>query len=215
MTDRRLPKVSPEREAVLIRVAALYAEGKTMREVMAVTGMTKPALRGISAQYGITSLPEARDRARGHKGGEWSASRQAIRDGYAQKLRECIAKYDCTILEAGRRLGYPPHRAHMLSKAYGLKASARAMRAAQVAGGIAGANKQRETTPAPPNPYRTPAQQAHIASMRDGAWAPRKALKYAPQPANADQLVAEALAQGRVTKCPTVCVLPVNNGDGL
>jgi hypothetical protein len=214
MTERRFPNVSPEREAVLLRVEALYAEHMTMREVAEASGLTMLALEHISRRHGLSSTEEARMRTRGRYEGAKRMKTKADREALAHKLRGFIATEHCTIIEAARRLGLGVNQAYGLARDFGIAAAPGAVIAAHKTGGKAGAEKQRSTTaPAPPNPHRTPAQQAQIAQMSVRMWAGRSA-QFVPPPANADQLVAEALAQGRVTKCPPRYALPINNGDG-
>jgi transposase len=70
---------------------------------------------------------------------------------------------------------------------------------------------------APPNPYRTAAQQAQIASMKAATYGLTRGrdTRVVPPPTNADQLIREAIAAGRVTRCPPRFAAPVNNGRGL
>ena len=70
---------------------------------------------------------------------------------------------------------------------------------------------------APPNPKLTKAQQENVARMRrHGGWLMSGGMMVAPPSREeADRLVAEAIAAGKVTKCPPMCAAPIQNGTGF
>lgn len=70
---------------------------------------------------------------------------------------------------------------------------------------------------APPNPYRTAAQNAVIKLWKAevGMVVRGRDTRSVPPPQNAEQLIADAIAAGRVTRCPPRAVLAVNQGLGF
>ena len=214
----RFPNVSPERRLMLLRVEALYAMYMTMREVSEATGLNAKALDNIRQQWRLTSLPEARKRAQ-----QMARARQgAMRfSADAEALRDFVARNRCTVADAGRGLGWGRGKAKDIARRYGIKAPASVVMAARdisnKARSAAAAEKQRTTSKrAPPNPRQSPAHQAQTARFRASTWMQGGGAKVRiPPPANAEELIRQALAEGRVTKCPTMCAAPVNNGRGV
>lgn len=150
-------------------------------------------------------------------------ARQAARADVAARLREFVARHDCTVAEAARGIGVGVSRATDIAKACGIKASAAALSRAYGATTPRRLKRQAKArraeakgTPSAPNPKLSPAQQTVVAEQKAASWARyRPAHTYVPPPANADELIRQAIAEGRVTKCPARCVAPVNNGMGL
>ncbi len=69
---------------------------------------------------------------------------------------------------------------------------------------------------APPNPYRTAAQNEQIQRAKVSLYAlTRGKGTHVPPPPNAEQLIRDAIAAGRVTRCPPRCAAPIQNGTGL
>jgi hypothetical protein len=65
--------------------------------------------------------------------------------------------------------------------------------------------------------YRSPLQQAFIDAEKANNWRIIGQFRRNPVPAppNAEAMIAQAIAQGRVIKCPTGFAAPINNGSGL
>jgi hypothetical protein len=59
--------------------------------------------------------------------------------------------------------------------------------------------------------YRSPAQREHIQSVKTVI----RTLPPVTDKAEAARLIRDAIAAGRVTRCPPRCAAPVNNGAGL
>jgi hypothetical protein len=189
-------------------VAALLAEGKSRAETMAALGLTywqvDEAMRRTGARVLNTTV--ARMRAQ--------ANKLFIKRG--QERRREVVKLAVTLGPAAiaKRIGITRARVYEILREEGL---------------AAGATKPAKPKPiakppaaaplAPPNPYRTAAQQQQVDRIKAQTWHRRDARLQAlapPTREEADALVAQFLARRSVTVCPPAAEVqqPHNSGVG-
>jgi hypothetical protein len=207
----RFRSTTPERRVLLARIAALYAAGQTMAEVGEVMGMTYKEMRNVQHHWGLTSTMEARARA----SREHSAKLEAEAKALAGRIASVVAEHQCSVAEAGRRLGLSRDKAKEVAKRF-------SVRGVRIAAPMPQPKAQAPRATFPPdfipvrNPNLSPAQQALVDASKAAMWrSSAVARKHVPPPANADALIAEAIAAGRVTKCPPMCAAPINNNRGF
>jgi hypothetical protein len=196
------------------RAAALRAaveSGLTVAAAGERLGMTREGAKALARRWEIKAAPDAVAEARAAGG----ARKAQARERKAEDLRALVER-GLTVAEAGRELGMSRTQWEYLARLYGIRAAPEVLRRAFQAGSaMARREPPRE---APPNPYRTKAQNDAI--RRAKTWRPYSAeLAAMPAPTadEAARLVAEFLARkGAVTQCPPAApiIVPTNGGMG-
>jgi DNA-binding CsgD family transcriptional regulator len=187
------------------RVAALWARGMTQRQISQHIHACERRVRAVTK-----TLPKPQR----HR-------KQTPTQHFLDKCEAFVAlvKAGSTFYEARERVGIGKDVYRRLVLQHGL-VSTRKPRPAS-------AKPRREKAPpveriarakeAPPNPYRTEAQNAVIKLWKGevGMVVRGRDTRSVPPPHNAEQLIADAIAAGRVTRCPPRAVLSVNQGLGF
>ncbi len=209
------------KEAAQVRLDRIAQLSETMShaQVAEAMGCSVQAVERVLRGRGIKKKPGPRSAA-------WRAeveARRLKRAEIAETIRNYVNRHCCTVAEAVRVLEIGEKRGRSIAEEFRVKAPAGAVAArAAEAGRIGRAAKRAKyvednaNRKAPPNPRLTPAQQANVVRGRLAMSAMMaRATEYVPPPPNADELIREAIAAGKVTRCPPRFAAPVNNGRGL
>ena len=216
------PGEASNRDEIRECVLGLY-QSHSQHEVARITGLSRAQVRRIIAQAGAKP-PEARTVATAN------AARSANAMLRVDALRAEVAR-GFLVTEAARRIGMPLNTAKRIARQHQIKANPRLVAARRdenlrgtqakaAAKGVlarqqrAAATRQPER--APPNPYRTAAQNANIERFGKQTWSGKRALLPPVTDDEAARLVAEFLARSSVTVCPAAAPVtePINAGLG-
>ncbi len=225
-------RMKDEAAARLDRIVALSAT-MTNAQVAQAMGCSVGAVERALLARGIRKAP-------GPRGAAWRAeveARRAQRAEIAEGIRSYVNRHHCTVSEAVRVLQLGEKRGRRIAEEFRVRAPAGAVAQRLAESGRLGraakkANQAKRATcinaraakraedaayrQAPPNPRLTPAQQANVVRGRLAMSAMMaRASEHVPPPPNADELIREAIAAGKVTRCPPRFAAAVNNGRGL
>lgn len=222
-----------ERDALDRKVHELRLFGVTRAEIMQRLNITKARLKDACDRMGpvqVQGLPSKWaqiERAQSER----AHAKRLEAERMAEELRRLAETMP--VAYASRRLGISVRRGEWLAKKHGIKSAVRALPPPRKESPLPHKPKKPRTLPparerivfpndpskaAPPNPLLTKAQQENVERMkRHTRWLIANTALNLPPPSReeADRLVAEAIAAGKVTRCPTMFAATVNNGSGL
>jgi hypothetical protein len=192
----------------------------TRADISAATGLSENAVKKLLKGVALPS----RSGRHGSRMAARIAEAAEARMERAEALRAYVATHAVTVSQAGLALGMSIRQAQRLAGRYQIKATKQAVvaraRAVAVKRVVRTVVRRLDDSiraaEAKPNPRLSAAQQANVqrgkAAMRAILASKTNCL---PPPPNADELIREAIAAGKVTRCPPRCAAPVNNGTGL
>jgi hypothetical protein len=214
--DTGTPLPFKGRESSAYRAAYAHAikffverDDLTIREAARKCGVEKRSTAaGLAALVDAKSSAAALDRVRAcAKLGAEVTLYGARREQVAERLRVLVQSMN--IPQAAFRLGITARQANKIAAEFSVKVTY-----------IRPAAVKMPRPAAAPNKRLSPAQQANVAlnKQRNSYLMSVPGFAFrggAPSADEAARLVAEAIAEGKVTKCPTMFAAPVNNGRGL
>jgi hypothetical protein len=207
---------TPEAVAELKR---LHKAGVKYGAIAKALGVSKNSISGKANRLGLDDRPSPVPAA-AKPGGALSGEAWRVR---ANMLRSALEGR--TLVEAAKLLGWSHDLAKRVSARFGIKAHPAVIHAARVRAAVLGNANRPPRQPyashhhpnyAARNPRLTPAQQAQVDLMRKAWDGSNYRPRLPPIPEHeAERLIAEAIAAGRVTKCPPAAAAPINNGEGF
>lgn len=221
-----------ERDALDQRIHDMRLAGMRRARIKEELGISEGRLKDACDRMGPVHFnrPPSKWSQREREQNERAEARRRKRMELAAQLRE-LAKI-MPVRHAAERIGITIRIGENIARQFGIRSAVQALPPRKAPGCFPksqvqprkfATSRQREpwvedpSRIAPPNPRLTKAQQENVARMRrHGGWLMSGGMMVQPPSREeADRLIAEAIAAGRVTKCPTMFAAPVNNGEGL
>lgn len=215
-----------ERDVLDRRIHDMRLNGTTRAAICAALGITNARLKAACARMGAVAdqTPKSGRVVPVSEKAKALQARQERQARQAEELRELAQRMPVRF--AARQMGLTDREGDRLAYKFGIRSPVVCLPPRRATSQVIQHTPQSRSVvavevsakPMGRNPRMTPAQQANADRMRQhtGWLLSGPAVRYpAPSREEAERLIAEAIAAGKVTKCPPMCAAPINNGRGF